>query len=315
MSSGTTRKRPPGFTLVELLVVIAIIGILVALLLPAIQAAREAARRAECTNNLKQLNLALHNYHDTYGSFMPGNIGLNSLKSGAGRPWGNCSADCFYNGMMGWPAFLLPFMEQQALYDRIDFNARTWVNERADSWFGDYGPDPNGGASNRYVCENQPDAFVCPSAPRVGAETEYKDYAVNSGMPGSGCCPERGRNWSGIAWKNSGVSMSKILDGTANTFSFLEMSHVDEESVLQNRATNPFLWVNHMSQGLVDGRFYPNQPYNRLHGRIARGHHPGGILAGLCDGAVIFVSDTVARDPWRATFTRMGRESITLNSE
>jgi prepilin-type N-terminal cleavage/methylation domain-containing protein len=104
---SSSRKRI-GFTLVELLVVIAIIGILVALLLPAVQAAREAARRMSCGNNLKQIGLSCHNYHDTYKTFPPGNI----------TP-GNC---CGTPSAATWTLFILPFLEQQPLHDRYNFN-------------------------------------------------------------------------------------------------------------------------------------------------------------------------------------------------
>ena len=98
--------RRRGFTLIELLVVIAIIAVLISLLLPAVQSAREAARRAQCTNNLKQIGLALHNYHDTVGSFPPGGI---SDTGWAGTWW-------------DWPAFILPQMEQAPLYNAINFS-------------------------------------------------------------------------------------------------------------------------------------------------------------------------------------------------
>lgn len=104
------RARRLGFTLVELLVVIAIIGILVALLLPAVQAAREAARRMSCGNNLKQYGIALHNYHDTYKTL-----------PGAGD-WGNTAAGPWNNPGLSWQARILPYAEQQALYDSINFN-------------------------------------------------------------------------------------------------------------------------------------------------------------------------------------------------
>ena len=106
-------RRSPGrrgFTLIELLVVIAIIAVLIALLLPAVQSAREAARRAQCINNLKQLGIALHSYHDQQGSFPPGGMGVG----GSGWAWGN-------NGM-SWRALILPQMEGNALYNSINFS-------------------------------------------------------------------------------------------------------------------------------------------------------------------------------------------------
>ncbi|MEZ6107287.1 MAG: DUF1559 domain-containing protein [Pirellulaceae bacterium] len=104
-----------GFTLVELLVVIAIIGVLIALLLPAVQMAREAARRISCGNNLKQYGIALHLYHDTHNVFAPG----GSIKWGnRGGGWDNESAPC-----VGWQSRILPYMEQSSLYDRLNFGA------------------------------------------------------------------------------------------------------------------------------------------------------------------------------------------------
>src|ERR1700704_1333018 len=96
-----------GFTLVELLVVIAIIGVLVALLLPAVQAAREAARRIKCQNNLKQIGIGLHNYHDTIGCFPPGATKSNTTS---------------------WHVHVLPFMEQKNLYDQFDFSAGAYTS-------------------------------------------------------------------------------------------------------------------------------------------------------------------------------------------
>ncbi|MBQ7815363.1 MAG: DUF1559 domain-containing protein, partial [Thermoguttaceae bacterium] len=124
----SVNSRRNGFTLVELLVVIAIIGILIGLLLPAVQAAREAARRMQCTNNMKQIGLAMHNYHDTHNCFPPGNTFFNGANGTDLRGSGmGCEAGGVYHGMMGWAAFVLPFMEQNALYEQIDFTKRAYT--------------------------------------------------------------------------------------------------------------------------------------------------------------------------------------------
>ena len=144
VESQRVRRRPRGFTLVELLVVIAIIGILIALLLPAVQAAREAARRSQCSNNLKQLGLGVLNYEDTFKTFPPSFL---------------LAAD--FNAQV-WGTRILPFIEQNALYDQFSFSA---------TWSADYG-----GPMQRRV-----HAFLCPSAPlyvgSIGWSGPGVDYA------------------------------------------------------------------------------------------------------------------------------------------
>jgi len=138
-------ERRAGFTLVELLLVIAIIGVLIALLLPAVQAAREAARRTQCTNNLKQIGLAVHNYHTVFGSFPPGNV----VKTAGVCP-GNAGAQVESEDATNWLISILPYVEQKALYDEYDFEA--------------YNESP----PNRRVRETLVSTYVCPSD--VGAD-------------------------------------------------------------------------------------------------------------------------------------------------
>ncbi|MEX1026649.1 MAG: DUF1559 domain-containing protein [Candidatus Paceibacterota bacterium] len=206
--SSRIRERG-GFTLVELLVVIAIIGILVALLLPAVQAAREAARRMSCGNNLKQIGLAIHNYHDTYKSFPAGGI-----------TEGNC---CATRSRTTWTISILPFLEAQPLYDRYDFNV--------------FNEDPQ----NQFVRESEMPAYACPSdinegrlnrpesGPGSGLDYRMGSYRAISGMSdGSGWFDNAEglvlpKQWKGAlhsVWPAQGLSWERfatVTDGTSNT--------------------------------------------------------------------------------------------------
>jgi len=144
MKSEPTPRR--GFTLIELLVVIAIIAILVSLLLPAVQQAREAARRTQCKNNLKQMGLALHNYHDVYGSFPPGYVSYGT-SDGTGPASANIDP-LTWDAAPGWSwsAMLLPYTEKNNVYDSLDLNAPCW--------------DPD----NALVIQTKLPMFLCPSS-------------------------------------------------------------------------------------------------------------------------------------------------------
>ncbi len=209
-----------GFTLVELLVVIAIIGVLVALLLPAVQAAREAARRSSCANNLKQIGIAVHNYHDTYLVLPVGGV----------QP-GSC---CGTPSAAGWGIFILPFMEQKPLYDQYDFN--TWNDQSRNT-------------ANTFVTTQFVKTYICPSdvntnrleKPASGPGSGL-DYAPGSYRAVAGISD--GDNWmdanEGDAYTNNnrgpiytiggthngmtgsnhnfkGENLGGILDGTSNT--------------------------------------------------------------------------------------------------
>src|SRR5215471_6501675 len=156
----------PGFTLVELLVVIAVIGILVGLLLPAVQQAREASRRLSCTNNLKQLGLALHSYHDSLRRFPPAYV---TNTSASGSAFGVSYGDEYRNGPPGWAwgTLLLPYLEQENIYRQFDLNQPCWA------------------PANAITAQTKLVVFICPSASggSDGFEVQKKGADQRHGMP------------------------------------------------------------------------------------------------------------------------------------
>ncbi len=204
-----------AFTLVELLVVIAIIGILIALLLPAVQAAREAARRSQCANNLKQLGLALHNYHDTHRKFPSLGQGTRSLEGG------QIEAVNSTYGYLSGTAMLLPFMEQGALYAQLK---APQTSPSYPAW----GPAPwNRAGGAYYPHEAEIGTLLCPSDGEGGRNVgPYSaqgntSYNFNTGdrinTGGRGNSQPRG-----IFGGDSFVSISEIKDGTSNTIAMSE---------------------------------------------------------------------------------------------
>jgi prepilin-type N-terminal cleavage/methylation domain-containing protein len=351
-------KQRRGFTLVELLVVIAIIGILVGLLLPAVQAAREAARRMQCSNNIKQIALAMHNYESTFKRFPSGNTAwypqnaLPTPASGGGRGSGMVTNNNWYDGMMGWAGPILPYIEGTNIYNSLDFRYRPFTSEMCDTWFSQYGPDPAnppipdpanpGFTVNQLASSSAPPSFNCPSTPFIGIQGHHKDYAMNAGMgpyPNgradavaqgfvgtrqSSCCAERSITSSGVGSKNFYCKMGAISDGTSNTLLILEQSSTIPRF---GTPTNPFLWVNHNSQGLAQalqgGRNYPPNPdpFNEffthrpgwgLAGRASWGYHVGGVTAAMCDGSVHFMTDSIALPPWRRLHSRDDGQTVEL---
>ncbi len=333
--ASKNKRRGHAFTLVELLVVIAIIGILVGLLLPAVQAAREAARRMQCQNNLKQIALAFHNYESTFKTFPAGNTAWNpnnrgATRGGGGNPEGRHR---WYNGMWGWAAFVLPHLEGQNVYNQFDFNQRPYTSERNDTWFKEWGPETAHGVINEQPSQQMPPTFTCPSTPSQVRSGQFKDYAMNAGMgpyPANrpdavaqafvgtrqnSCCAERATLASGIGSKNKYVKMRDITDGTSNTLLLLEQASVIE---FWDRPANPFVWVNHNTQGLAQAlqgtRNYPPNPDPvimtarpggwGLAGRCSWGWHTGGIQVAHVDGSVRFITEAIALPPWRRLHSR-----------
>src|SRR5262249_7073877 len=202
------RQRRDAFTLIELLVVIAIIGVLIGLLLPAVQQIREAANRTQCVNNLKQIGLALHNYHNTYRSFPPGYIDRNTDP--------NSTPDNDLGPGWGWASFLLPYLEQGNVYKQINFNQGV------------------GSGSNVAVSQLPLTIFQCPSDPYQQAFPVYDssftkpiatvahgNYVGCNGweecFSGAGGNPQAGPGAVGLFYRNSRTRIANVIDGLSNT--------------------------------------------------------------------------------------------------
>ncbi|MGI6416696.1 MAG: DUF1559 domain-containing protein [Thermoguttaceae bacterium] len=307
-----TRISSParGFTLVELLVVIAIIGILIALLLPAVQAAREAARRSQCTNNLKQIGLAMHLHHDTKKMFPPGVASGENTGSAKDKP--ATPNECT------WIAFTYPFIEQTALDAQID-----WTKLNSNFYQ----------VAGVKVYNLPVPLFFCPSDTTPPPNTTYTglnfargNYVANNGIgpaieyrrgPGHTTPPYLERP-GGMFYMNSWLKFSDIKDGTSQTVMISEIRcpkdprdgrgimHYPEGPLYQhNRTPNSLVpdeirqaWCLTTPKAPCIGGFsaYNNVKYIAT----ARSSHPGGVNVLLGDGSVRFISETIALNTWQA---------------
>jgi prepilin-type N-terminal cleavage/methylation domain-containing protein/prepilin-type processing-associated H-X9-DG protein len=211
------RSRPSrGFTLIELLVVIAIIGVLIALLLPAVQAAREAARRVQCVNNLKQMGLAFHNYHSTHNAFCI--IGFETC---------SCANPSQYN--VDWgpgpTVALLGFIEGMAHYNAFNFQCGCVVQGCQSA------------APNSTVLFNRPRSYVCPSDPFTQVWPYGLSYAGSIGPQLNDDPQQNGLGGNlGMFQKRGSIAISDVLDGSANTLMVSEMLIGDNTAASRNGA-------------------------------------------------------------------------------
>ena len=297
----STYQKKLGFTLVELLVVIAIIGVLIALLLPAVQQAREAARRMQCTNNMKQLGLALHMYNDTYKALPMGVLQNHN-----------------------WRVSVLPYIEQKALYDFLDFGQSF------------SGSSSNTGTNVNYLSKVAIDAFICPSSPLDpnmnpgwnSHKFQYHHYMGVSGAVGTniGTC-QKFYGWNcdnGPFGMNRKVRLAELTDGTSNTMILGEQSDrvkytgsgVGSWPFADGKTMAPGGYhggwegpanlnqtgnQNGIMSGIVPVQYGPNATcpdqwecgYCYVNSTILASAHPGGILITLADGSSRFIAETI----------------------
>ncbi|MGV3484454.1 MAG: DUF1559 domain-containing protein [Planctomycetaceae bacterium] len=311
-------RAKPGFTLVELLVVIAIIGVMVSLLLPAVQAAREAARRMQCSNHLKQIGLALHNYESAYKMFP------------AGRTTRGISTH----------AAILPFLEQSSASELVDSSV-AWNHAN------------NVAATKTFI-----PGFNCPSDSQFANPTGWggTTYRANQGSgilwglpPTNPADPNFGMpEPNGVFYLTKMLKFRDILDGTSHTAAFSEHGQGDFTNAISSPTdtfwpqTNPldadeafrdceaidasdlqYQRVSDIGAPWVQGyhsttAYMHASPPNRRScmfppGRIsttAKSSHVGGVMMAKCDGSVMFVTDSVNLAIWRAVGTRGGNETV-----
>ncbi len=317
------RRRPSaGFTLIELLVVIAIIAVLIALLLPAVQSAREAARRAQCTNNLKQMGLAIHNYHDAQGVFPSGYLTLKGGNTIMGTP-----DPLTHDTGPGWAwgALLLPYMEQTTIYAALNVDL------------------PCQHVANYTGTRVTVATYLCPSVSEASKTYDVKDeggaklatfsrshYAANAGRQEAWAYAVD--DWTTLSdgpfYRNARIGVSAVTDGLSNTVFLGEHSAAlsDETWVgvvpgavgcptpkfafsACDVAATQVLVHSGPNAGEDPPLIHPpNSRLAKLCGMYAE--HPGGCNVLMGDGSVRFASSNISQVVWPALATRAGGEII-----
>jgi prepilin-type N-terminal cleavage/methylation domain-containing protein/prepilin-type processing-associated H-X9-DG protein len=337
-----------GFTLVELLVVIAIIGILVALLLPAVQAAREAARKSQCVNNLKQHGLALLNYESTKKVFPAGRHGCAAVNNYTG-----CTSDPLKEDGASFFVELLPFVEEQALFDKVHFDRGGVFNDNppvATAWIAD---------PERMQAISTPlQVMKCPSTPTTainiaGAiDTTGWNPGEAAGALGSyaGCTGDI--NIGGVnlnnhrdllklglppkfvnEYENTGLfvfkrgkKLKRITDGTSKTFAVGEVKGEDTNSGWNvwsytlrditgerntaNPVNTPPGMPNVKGSPLIDCQYASGTPLSPCWNAAFGSNHPGGAFFVFADGHVAFIDDAIATSTYQALSTIASNETI-----
>jgi len=302
-----------GFTLVELLVVIAIIGVLVALLLPAVQSARESARRMQCSNNIRQIGLALHNFHDTNQCLPPGGVATAS-----GPTVAHTKFSIPTNVIHGWGVFIYPYIEQKSLSDQYQWN-QNWHH-----------------ASNKIVQQTYVNGLICPSSPepkridtKATAPVVSMDYGIMNGLnsPSTTLYPlgliDGNTNMApvGVMGVNTAVRFAEITDGLSNSFWVCEdagrpqLYRAQHLRVGTSRASgasmidrdNEFVLHGYNSTGTTT----PGPCFmNCTNDNEVYSFHPSGAMLLMGDGAVKFASSTMQFRVFAAMISKQAGETL-----
>lgn len=301
------RSTKTAFTLVELLVVIAILAVLIALLLPAVQMAREAARRMHCSNNAKQIALSMQSYHDIHHELPAGRRKTPTEHS--------------------WAPFLLPYMEEADLYRIYDFDV-DWNH-----------------ANNNQAIATQVDTFICPSSPaaytrstNVGSvKASISDYAavpsIQQSLINAGFVDAR-KNIKGALGDGESNSFADITDGLSNTLVVVEDAGRPDFWIGQKKGPNTPVFDDGgnivVNNGIVggscwgdgqnvvpthgmtsDGLSSPGPcPFNCSNNNEAYGFHPGGLVVGICDGSVQVFTESMHINVYASWVTKAGEDTF-----
>jgi prepilin-type N-terminal cleavage/methylation domain-containing protein/prepilin-type processing-associated H-X9-DG protein len=299
---GFRSAHPSAFTLIELLTVIAVIAILVGLLLPAVQAARESARRAQCSNHLRQVGLALLSYHESHGVLPSGYVSsVTSSGTDSGPGW-------------GWAALSLPYMEETPLWMTLDFRQpiESPSNTGRKQLISSLLCPSNDLANPTWPAEvrdasGDPQSFICD----VG-------FAAYVGMMGS---TDNGPSFDGLFFRNSHVRIRNITDGTSHTIAVGERAYRLGDATWVGAVTGAMMFpdddegeiaVPHLkpSSGMVLGHVGlgngPNSPTSEINQFFSL--HSGGINFVFADAHVAFLEESIAYQTYCALATRAGGE-------
>ena len=311
------KECPKGFTLVELLVVIAIIGILIGMLLPAVQQVREAARRTACSNNMRQMTLGMMNYESAHQHFPPGIMSRADLNDDLPG--------------LNWGAIILPFVEQKALHDSISELTDNFTN------FGPYSSATNWGIPGldselnaQFLATNVLSMFLCPSCPMGDFQTQRpqgQDLHAKSNYVGIYGDKRFTGNFSdqpGVLFLDSETTFGDIGDGSSNTFIIGERDGapmgIGDDGVERVRGASVWCstararWLD-TSLGATDSeaQYALNSPvnnHNRQQWHPLSSQHFGGAMFGRSDGSVEFISETIDAAIYEGMGTRDGSEIV-----